>query len=90
MAYYLSGTKAHIANKERTLKPLKLDQGLRYTCKDITEFEDSCGRMVRLAKGTEYRITGTRDGNGYVITFDDSDPLNGTCYLTAEVGCKLC
>jgi hypothetical protein len=91
MAYYLSGSKAHIANKERTLKPLKLDQGLRYTVKaGGLRFEDSCERGVYLPEGHTYRITGTRDSNGYVVTFDDADPLNGTRYLTAEQGCKLC
>jgi hypothetical protein len=90
MAYYLTGTKAHIANVERKLKPLKLDQGLVYTVKDKPlRFEDSCGRGVSLPVGHVYRITGTRNGDGYVVTFDDKDVVNGTRYLTAKAGCKL-
>jgi len=91
MAYHLSSSKAHWHNERRSLKPLKLDQGLRYTVKaGGLRFEDSCGRGVYLPEGHAYRITGTRDSNGYVVTFDDSDTLNGTRYLTAEQGCKLC
>jgi hypothetical protein len=91
MAYYLSGRAAHLHCMKRALKPLKLDQGLRYTVKaGGLQFEDSCGRGVYLPEGHNYRITGTCDSNGYVVTFDDNDTLNGTRYLTAEQGCKLC
>jgi len=91
MAYHLSSGKAHEANVKRTLKPLKLDQGLHYTVKPGgLQFEDSCGRGVYLPEGHTYRITGVRDSNGYVVTFDDADVVNGTRYLTAKEGCKLC
>lgn len=90
MAYHLTGTKAHLANAERKLKPVKIGTGLyRYVQDKPLEFEDSCGRLVRLPVGHLYRITGTRDGNGYVVTFDEVDRLNGTRYLTASVGSKL-
>jgi len=89
MAYYLTGSKAHWHNQRRTLKPLRLDQGLTRVCETRTIFEDSCGRAVALPTGHTYRITGTRDGNGYVVTFDDVDKVAGTRYLTAEQGCKL-
>jgi hypothetical protein len=91
MAYHLTGRKAHEANLKRTMQPLREDQGLRYTVKPCgIRFEDSCGRGVFLPEGHTYRITGTRDGNGYVVTFDDNDVVNGTRYLTAREGCKLC
>jgi len=89
MAYHLSSGKAHEANVKRTLKPVK--GGLHYTVKaGGLRFEDSCGRGVYLPEGHSYRITGVRDSNGYVVTFDDNDALNGTRYLTAKEGCKLC
>jgi len=89
MAYHLTGTKALIAMMEGKLTPLKADQGLVRTCEKVTEFEDARKRFVRLPVGMTYRITGTRNGDGYVITFDDTDRLNGTRYLTADVGCNL-
>lgn len=90
MAYHLSSGKAHEANVNHTLKPLRKDQGLHYKVKDGgLRFEDSCGRGVYLPEGHAYRITGTRNSDGYVVTFDDT-LFNGTRYLTAKEGCKLC
>lgn len=93
MAYHLTGAQAHRLQKDwktkGPMKPLAEDQGIQKVTVGIVEFEDSLGRFVRLRPGTKYNITGTRDGNGYVMTWDRVDTYNGTRYLTAEQGCKL-
>lgn len=88
MAYHLTGTQAHRAAGHQKLTPVV--GGLERVATSRLMFEDSRGRFTSLPIGHKYRITGTKDGNGYVLTYDDRDELNGTRYLTAEVGCKLC
>jgi len=83
MAYPMTGAKAHLANVERTLKPFK--GGLKKVApRGGVSFFDSRGFGTFLDEGKDYRITGTKDGNGYVIAFDD-----WVLYLRAEQGVKL-
>ena len=86
MAYYLTGMQALQKAIGRGLRPV--EGGLRITAQhDITSV-DAVGTLIRMPRGMTYHITGTRDGNGYVITILDGH--NTTHYLDAEDGCKLC
>ena len=87
MAYHLTGRMAKKAAAAYKLTPVV--GGLECVIKDHTIIEDACGRGICLPEGTKYQITGTKNGDGYVITFDKNDKLGGTRYLEARVGCKL-
>lgn len=83
MAYPMIGAKAHRANVEGTLKPFK--GGIKMVApRGGVSFIDSRGYGTHLAEGHDYRITGTKDGNGYVIAFDTF-----TLYLRPEHGVHL-
>ena len=89
MAYFCTGSKAFELAQQRRLRPVIGGLEMTVTEEGGALFQDACGRAVYLPKGQVYHITGTKDGNGYVITYDEDDIMNGTRYLTAEVGCKL-
>ena len=85
MAYHLTGTQAYkqaIANK---LKPVQ--GGLQYTAQREKVVEDAVGKTIVVPEGMRYSITGTKNSDGYVVTF--SAPLDSTHYFEAEIGCKL-
>ena len=86
MAYHLSGTKAYAAALAGKLTPVQ--GGLHYTAQHEIVVHDVREHMVIISQGTTYHITGTKDGNGYVVTV--SDTHGRTYYFDAEVGCKLC
>lgn len=84
MAYHLTGAKAFVAAHSGKLTPVK--SGLnRLTEKDL-RIVDALHKTVVMPAGTEYTITGTADGNGYVVTITDGP----THYFTADDGCVLC
>jgi hypothetical protein len=87
VAYHLTGRAAYKAAAAYKLTPVK--GGLEFVTKDHILIEDACGRGIALPEGTKYTITGTKNGDGYVMTFDANDKLGGTRYLDARVGCKL-
>jgi hypothetical protein len=86
MAYHLTGTKTLLAAIAKKLSPVK--GGLHYIAQHELFIADALENLVVVPIHTHYHITGTADGNGYVVTF--SDPLGSTHYFEAEVGCKLC
>ena len=86
MAYHLTGMQALKKAIGRGLRPVT--GGLRYTAThDITSV-DAIGTLISIPRGTVYHITGTKNGDGYVVTILDG--RNSTHYLDAEDGCKLC
>jgi hypothetical protein len=68
------------------LRPV--EGGLRYTAQNDITSVDALGNAITIPRGTVYNITGTKNGDGYVVTI--SDPAHSTYYLEAEEGCKLC
>lgn len=86
MAYHLSGSKAYAAALAGKLTPVK--GGLHYTAQHEIVVHDVREHMVIISQGSSYNITGTKDGNGYVVTFLGTP--SQTYYFDAEVGCKLC
>lgn len=81
MAYHLTGSAAHHAAMEGRLKPLKPDQGLRYKAKKTLHIETAKERIT-IPKGASYRITGTRNGDGYVLTIEGAQ--EATYYVMAS------
>jgi len=86
MAYHLTGHKAFKHALHQRLTPV--EGGLRYTSQTHKQVVDAVGTVYGLHPGCVYYITGTKDGNGYVVTL--SDAARTTMYLEAEEGCKLC
>ena len=86
MAYHLTGFGAFKKAIQRRLTPV--EGGLHYTATTDITSEDALGSPVNIQRGTGYKITGTSDGNGYVVTILDGS--KATYYLEAEEGCKLC
>ncbi len=86
MAYYLTGSAARRMAASNQLSPVK--GGLERTAQERIVVQDGTGRGVAIPEGTKYRITGTRNGDGYVVTFDN-DPFLGTRYFEASHGAKL-
>ena len=86
MAYHLTGMQAYKQAVTDKLKPVQ--GGLQYTAQQIRSAVDSVGKTIVIPEGTRYSITGTSNGDGYVVTF--SAPLDSTHYFEAEEGCRLC
>jgi len=86
MAYHLTAHGAYMKAIQRRLTPV--EAGLLITAAEDIISEDALGKPLNISRGTEYRITGTKDSNGYVVTILDGS--RATYYLEAEQGCKLC
>ena len=86
MAYHLSGHQAYTKAIQRRLSPVH--GGLRYEAQEDLVSADALDRPIHIPRGTMYAITGTSDGNGYVMTIQDG--TGATYYLEAEEGCRLC
>lgn len=86
MAYHLTGMQALKQAIGKGLRPVT--KGLQYTAQQEKTVKDATGKIVVIPAGTMYNITGTKNSDGYVVTF--SAPLDSTHYFEAEIGCKLC
>lgn len=86
MAYHLTGRKALENAAMGKLTQLKSSQGIPKLVKEEIKIKDALGRELCIPAGLIYRITGTRDSNGYIITIPS---MMSTHYLSAEVGCNL-
>jgi hypothetical protein len=86
MAYHLTGMQAYKQAVTAKLKPVQ--GGLQYTAQQQKAVVDATGKTIVVPEGVRYSITGTKNSDGYVVTF--SAPLDSTHYFEAEVGCKLC
>lgn len=82
MAYHLTGMNAFRAALKNSLTPV--EGGLKYTAQQEKQVYDVLDNLICVKVGESYKITGTRDSNGYIIT-----TLSGTYYLTPDMGCKL-
>jgi hypothetical protein len=88
MAYYLTGCRAFQHARQHSLRPLRSDQGInKISGRDPVAVKNAIGAKLTIPPQTKYRITGTRDGNGYVVTFDNIDL--GTQYFEAQDGVNL-
>jgi len=86
MAYHLTGLQSYEQAFANKLKPVQ--GGLQYTAQQARSAVDAIGKTIVIPEGTRYSITGTKNSDGYVVTF--SAPLDSTHYFEAEEGCRLC
>ena len=87
MAYHLTHAKAY--SKALDYKLRHVEGGLRFLATKRYIMEDEIGDIVAIEKGQHFRITGTRDSNGFVLTIEQPANALVTHLLTAEVGVKL-
>ena len=87
MAYHLTNAKAY--ERAHKYKLRHVEGGLRFLATKRHVFEDEVGDIVVIEKSQHFRITGTRDSNGYVITIEQPNNELETHLLASEVGVKL-
>ena len=87
MAYHLTHAKSYDIALKRKLR--HVDGGLRFLATKRYVMEDKVEDIVVIEKGQHFRITGTRDSNGFVVTIEGANRTLTTHLLTAEVGVRL-
>ena len=84
MAYYLTAAKARIQAQRNELKTLT--SGLCTHMRQAYIFRDITGTWINFPAGVPFYITGTKDSNGYIVSFLDT---GDTFMFTADEGVKL-